>query len=705
MLQAPDVAAELARVVAGEHRSPHDVLGPHRGDTGWVVRVWRPGAEACALHSDLARLEMARVRDEGIFVAELAADPGAYQVEVTYPGGSTAVADDPYRFWPTLGDVDLHLIGEGTHRRLWDALGAHARRHEGVDGTAFAVWAPAARSVSVVGDFNGWNGRAHQMRLLGSSGVWELFVPGAGPDDHYKFEVHGSDGRVSLKADPLARAAELPPGAASIITTTSHVWGDAAWIDHRLRDDPVRAPLMIYEVHLGSWRPGLGYREIAPLLADHVIDLGFTHVELLPIAEHPFGGSWGYQVSSYYAPTARYGTPDDFRWFVDHLHQRGIGVIIDWVPAHFPRDAWALGRFDGSALYEHLDPRLGEHPDWGTFVFNYARNEVRNFLVANALYWVDEFHVDGLRVDAVASMIYLDYSRKPGQWVPNEREDGRISARLQFVRDLNVTLHGAHPGVLTIAEESTSWPAVTAPVHHDGLGFTHKWNMGWMHDTLDYLRHDPVHRKHHHRNLTFGLLYAYTENFVLPLSHDEVVHGKGPLIDKMAGDTWQKFANLRALYGWMWAYPGRKLLFMGSEIAQDRELAPRPQPRLAPPRPTSARRCQGLGASAQSRAARRAGAVGTRSATLRAFVGSMPMTASTASTASCGTPATAVGRLRASRTSPRFRATAIASACRSPDTGPRSSTRTRRGSGAPAMEARRASTPSESRGTASETPP
>jgi 1,4-alpha-glucan branching enzyme len=482
-----------------------------------------------------------------------------------------AVADDPYRFWPTLGDVDLHLIGEGTHRRLWDALGAHARRHEGVDGTAFAVWAPAARSVRVVGDFNGWNGRAHPMRLLGSSGVWELFVPGAGPEHHYKFEVNGSDGRVALKADPLARAAELPPGAASIITTSSHVWGDGVWIDHRLRDDPVRAPLTIYEVHLGSWRPGLGYREIAPLLADHVIDLGFTHVELLPIAEHPFGGSWGYQVSSYYAPTARYGTPDDFRWFVDHLHQRGIGVIIDWVPAHFPRDAWALGRFDGSALYEHLDPRLGEHPDWGTFVFNYARNEVRNFLVANALYWVDEFHVDGLRVDAVASMIYLDYSRQPGQWVPNERGGRENLGALQFIRDLNVTLHGAHPGVLTVAEESTSWPAVTAPVHHDGLGFTHKWNMGWMHDTLDYLRHDPVHRKHHHRNLTFGLLYAYTENFVLPLSHDEVVHGKGPLIDKMAGDKWQKFANLRALYGWMWAYPGRKLLFMGSEIAQDRE--------------------------------------------------------------------------------------------------------------------------------------
>ena len=572
MVRAPDVSAELARVATGAHRTPHDVLGPHRTEGGWVVRVWRPGAEDCALRTSAGdRVAMTRVHDAGIFAVELASNPGAYRVEVAYPGGWRATADDPYRFWPTLGDVDLHLFGEGTHQRLWEVLGAHARRHEGVDGTAFAVWAPSARSVRVVGDFNSWDGRLHPMRVVGSSGVWELFVPHAAPGQHYKFEVVGATGRLGLKADPMAQAAERPPGTASIITESRHVWGDAEWLEQRQRDDPVSRPLTIYEVHLGSWRQGLSYRELAPELADHVIDLGFTHVELLPVAEHPFGGSWGYQVSSYYAPTARYGTPDDFRWFVDHLHQRGIGVIVDWVPAHFPRDEWALGRFDGTALYEHLDPRLGEHPDWGTFVFNFGRNEVRNFLVANAMYWVDEFHIDGLRVDAVASMVYLDYSREPGQWVPNERGGRENLGALQFIRDLNVTLHGAHPGVLTIAEESTSWPAVTAPVHHGGLGFTHKWNMGWMHDTLDYLRHDPVHRKFHHRNLTFGLLYAYTENFVLPLSHDEVVHGKGPLIDKMAGDEWQKYANLRALYGWMYAYPGRKLLFMGSEIAQTRE--------------------------------------------------------------------------------------------------------------------------------------
>ncbi len=552
MVRGPDVAQDLARVAAGTHRTPHDVLGPHRVEGGWVVRVWRPGADECTLRMPQGgRVAMTREHEAGVFVADLASDPGAYQVEVVYPGGWRALADDPYRFWPTLGDVDLHLIGEGTHHRLWDVLGAHARRHEGVDGTAFAVWAPSARSVRVVGDFNSWDGRAHPMRMVGSSGVWELFVPGAAVGQHYKFEITGATGRVALKADPMARAAEVPPGTASIITESQHEWNDAAWIEHRQRDDPVQQPLSIYEVHLGSWRQGLGYRELARQLADHVIDLGLhprraaarrrasvrrlvglsgvellradralRHARRLPLVRRP-------------PPPAR------------HRRDRRLGA------GTLPRDDWALARFDGTALYEHLDPRLGEHPDWGTFVFNYARNEVRNFLVANALYWVDEFHVDGLRVDAVASMVYLDYSRKPGQWVPNERGGRENLGALQFIRDLNVTLHGAHPGVLTIAEESTSWPAVTAPVHHGGLGFTHKWNMGWMHDTLDYLRHDPVHRKHHHRNLTFGLLYAYTENFVLPLSHDEVVHGKGPLIDKMAGDEWQKFANLRALYGWM----------------------------------------------------------------------------------------------------------------------------------------------------------
>jgi 1,4-alpha-glucan branching enzyme len=469
---------------------------------------------------------------------------------------------------PWIGEVDLFLFNEGTHRRLYDLLGAHVRTVDGADGVTFAVWAPNARSVRAVGDWNHWDGRANPLSPVGKSGIWAGFVPSLRAGARYKYEVQGADGSLKLKADPMARQAEVPPANASVVTVSDHTWGDDAWIEARGRQDVVRRPLRIYEVHLGSWRPGLTYREAAEQLADYVADLGFTHVELLPVAEHPFGGSWGYQVTGYYAPTSRYGHPDDFRFFVDHLHQRGVGVLLDWVPAHFPRDDWALARFDGTALYEHADPRQGEHPDWGTLVFNYGRTEVKNFLVANARYWLDEFHIDGLRVDAVASMLYLDYSRKAGEWVPNKYGGRENLDAIQFLREMNTIVYAEHPGVLTIAEESTAWPMVSRPVDHGGLGFSHKWNMGWMHDTLSYFHHDPVHRKYHHRDLTFGLLYAFTENFVLPLSHDEVVHGKRSLIDKMPGDEWQKFANLRALYGWMWAYPGGKLVFMGGELAQ-----------------------------------------------------------------------------------------------------------------------------------------
>ena len=478
------------------------------------------------------------------------------------------MADAAAQFGPTLGEMDLHLFNEGTHRRLWEVLGSRVRRHQGVDGTSFAVWAPNARAVRVVGEWNHWDGRVHPMRPLGASGVWEVFVPGVGPGAHYKYEVEGADGSLRLKADPFAREAEVPPATASVVSESSYVWGDDEWMAARRATPVFDRPVRIYEVHAGSWRPGLGYRDLAEHLADYVVEQGFTHVEFLPLATHPFGPSWGYQVTGYFAPDARLGTPDDLRYLVDRLHQRGVGVILDWVPAHFPKDDFALARFDGTALYEHADPRQGEHPDWGTLVFNYGRTEVRNFLVANALYWLDEFHVDGLRVDAVASMLYLDYSRDDGEWIPN-RWGGRENVdAIEFLRMFNTTVFAEHPGVLTAAEESTSWPMVSRPVESGGLGFSHKWNMGWMHDTLAYFAHDPVHRRWHHRNLTFGLLYAFTENFVLPLSHDEVVHLKGSLLTKMPGDEWQRFANLRALLAWMWAYPGGKLLFMGGEIAQ-----------------------------------------------------------------------------------------------------------------------------------------
>ncbi len=568
-----DLAAEARLLTDGVHRDPHRVLGPHPEGEVTMVRAFHPDAlEVSVAHPD-GVVRMKRVDDSGLFEAEVPVTelPG-YRLRFRTADTEWEL-DDAYRFLPTLGDIDLHLIGEGTHYRLWERLGARVIDHQGVRGTAFAVWAPLARGVSLVSDTNGWDERTLPMRSLGASGVWEIFIPNVGAGMRYKFRVLGADGRSVLKADPLARAAEPPPATASVVTESAHTWNDSEWVARRAVVDPTVRPLSIYEVHLGSWRRGgdgsvLSYRELAGQLARHCERMGFTHVELLPIAEHPFGGSWGYQVSSYYAPTSRYGTPDDLRWFVDHLHQHGIGVIVDWVPAHFPRDEWALARFDGTALYEHADPRRGAQPDWGTLVFNFGRNEVRNFLVANALFWIEEFHIDGLRVDAVASMLYLDYSRQPGEWEPNQYGGRENLEAIAFIKEFNEQVHARHPGVMTIAEESTAWPAVSRPTASGGLGFTFKWNMGWMHDTLDYISKDPVFRRYHQQQLTFGVWYAWAENFILPLSHDEVVHLKASLIGKMPGDRWQRFANLRALFGWMWAHPGKKLLFMGGEFAQ-----------------------------------------------------------------------------------------------------------------------------------------
>jgi 1,4-alpha-glucan branching enzyme len=470
------------------------------------------------------------------------------------------------------GEIDLYLAGEGRHERLYDVLGAHVRD----DGVSFAVWAPNARGVSVVGDFNGWE--PTPMRMLGDSGIWEVVVEHAEPGHRYKFDVVQVDGTSKLKVDPFAFATEVPPQTASVVFRPEHEWTDDAWLADRRATEPHDRPMSIYEVHLGSWRRNplednrsLTYRELAQELADYALDLGFTHVELLPVMEHPFSGSWGYQVTGFFAPTSRFGTPDDFRWFVNYLHERGLGVILDWVPAHFPRDDWALARFDGTALYEHDDPRRGAHPDWGTLVFNFGRHEVRNFLLASALFWLREFHVDGIRVDAVASMLYLDYSRREGEWVPNVFGGNEDLDAVAFLKELNEVVHGRESGVVSAAEESTAWPGVSRPTYLGGLGFGFKWNMGWMHDTLDYFRRDPIYRRYHHHQLTFSLMYAFSENFILPLSHDEVVHSKGSLAGKLPGDRWQQLANLRALYAYMWAHPGKKLLFMGGELAQSAE--------------------------------------------------------------------------------------------------------------------------------------
>jgi 1,4-alpha-glucan branching enzyme len=553
---------------------PHRILGAHEAEGGVVVRTYRPDARAVRVQP--AGVDATLKDPEGLWEALLpkAKLPLEYELEVEYADGTFTVRD-PYAFLPTLGDLDLHLLKEGQLEQLYEKLGAHLREIDGVTGTGFAVWAPNARSVSVVGDFNSWDGRLHPMRSLGSSGIWELFIPGIEEGATYKFEIRTQDGRLRLKADPVAFAAEVPPANASKVHRSKHEWSDGKWLERRAKSDALREPMSIYEVHLGSWRRNtlednrsLNYLELADELSAYVADLGFTHVELMPIMEHPFAGSWGYQVTGYYAPTSRFGTPDDFRTFVDRMHANGIGVLLDWVPAHFPRDDWALALFDGTHLYEHADPRRGAHPDWGTLIFNLSRDEVKNFLLANGLYWLKEHHADGLRVDAVASMLYLDYSRKEGEWLPNEYGGRENLEAVEFVKRMNEIVYSREPGVTTAAEESTAWPGVSQPTYLGGLGFGFKWNMGWMHDTLTYFQKDPVYRSFHHHTLTFSLVYAFSENFILPLSHDEVVHGKRSLLDKMPGDRWQKFANLRSLYGYMWAHPGKKLLFMGGELAE-----------------------------------------------------------------------------------------------------------------------------------------
>ncbi|OFR87261.1 glycogen-branching enzyme [Micrococcus sp. HMSC067E09] len=578
----------LAAVAQGRHYAPHDVLGahPHPDGTAVTYRVLRPlaGTVEVVRAGDGVRVELEHEHD-GVFVgvapipAAAGVSAGDYRVHVAYPVGEDGALgdveeqDDPYRHLPTVGELDLHLIAEGRHERLWEALGARVRRSDdgAVVGTSFAVWAPNARAVRVVGDHNGWSGRVQAMRSLGASGVWELFVPGVGHGTRYKYEILGVDGHWRQKADPLARWTEVPPATASRVWDSEYTFRDREWMQRRAQTDPHEQPLSVYEVHLGSWRPGLGYRELAEQLVEYVTWLGFTHVEFLPPAEHPFGGSWGYQVTGFYAPTSRFGTPDEFKHLVDALHAAGIGVIVDWVPAHFPKDEFALGRFDGSCVYEHPDPRRGEHPDWGTYVFDYGRPQVRNFLVANALYWLEEFHIDGLRVDAVASMLYLDYSRNEGEWEPNVHGGNHNLEAIAFLREVNTTAYRSHPGIHMIAEESTAFEGVSAPVDAGGLGFGKKWNMGWMHDTLAYLGEDPVNRSWHHGQWTFSMVYAYSENYVLPLSHDEVVHGKGSLLTKIPGDRSVQLATLRAYFAYMWAHPGKKLLFMGGEYAQPSE--------------------------------------------------------------------------------------------------------------------------------------
>ena len=583
-------ATDVDALVEGRHPDPFAVLGPHvcpeGGVTTVAIRAFLPGAIAVEVRPDergVAPSEMARLHPAGLFEATFpgCAAPFRYRLAVTEAPGRVREIDDPYRFASTLSDFDRLLLGEGTHYQAYEKLGAHTAVLDGVTGVVFAVWAPNARRVSVVGDFNGWDGRRHPMRRHPGAGIWELFVPALGEGSRYKFEIVGQEGGLlALKADPFAFEFEVEePRTASVVASLDgYSWGDGAWTAERGRRNAVDAPIAIYEVHLGSWRrvPEQGnrfltYRELGEALGDYVRDLGYTHVELLPAGEHPFYGSWGYQQIGAFAPTRRYGTATDFMAFVDALHQRGIGVILDWVPAHFPRDPHGLVFFDGTHLYEHADPRRQDQADWGTLVFNYGRHEVANYLIGNALYWLERYHLDGLRVDAVASMLYLDYSKRAGEWLPNRHGGNENLEAIAFLRRLNEVVYHYHPTTMTIAEESTSWPMVSRPTYVGGLGFGFKWNMGWMHDVLDYMQHDPVHRKYHHNRLTFGLLYAWHENFVLPLSHDEVVHGKGSLHGKMPGDDWQRFAGLRALYGFMYGHPGKKHLFMGGEFGQTRE--------------------------------------------------------------------------------------------------------------------------------------
>jgi len=574
--------AELDSLIQVRHRSPHQLLGMHPlGDgSGVVVRAFVPNAAYVEIHpvheKNQPRIKLERLHEAGLFegISREAKRVYAYDLVITDYRGNVRRTRDPYSFLPTLGEMDLYLFGEGNERRIYDKLGAQLKVIDGMAGTSFAVWAPNAQRVSVVGDFNGWDGRYHAMRSLGASGVWELFVPGLGEGTLYKYEIRDVHGALVLKTDPYGFFFEPAPKNASIVwDNRKFKWTDDAWLKKRAEQNPFRSPLSIYEVHLGSWRrksafESLSYREIAWPLVDYVRKMNFTHVEFLPVSEHAFYPSWGYQVTGFYSTTSRYGTPDEFQYLVNALHEAGIGVLIDWVPAHFPRDDWALARFDGTALYEHEDPRKGAHQDWGTLIFNYGRHEVRNFLAANALFWCDRFHLDGLRVDAVASMLYLDYSRREGEWLPNQFGGRENLEAVEFLRHFNHLVHTEHPGVITIAEESTAWPLVTRPPYLGGLGFTFKWNMGWMHDTLGYFGRDPVYRKYHQNDLTFAMLYHHHENFILPLSHDEVVHGKGSLLGRMPGDDWQQFANLRCLLAYQWLFPGKQILFMGGEFGQ-----------------------------------------------------------------------------------------------------------------------------------------
>lgn len=591
MMMKPTVILEEAwRIVRAEHHDPFSLLGAHvikHGSAPAVaVRVFYPDAISAEVIEQEKGGEpkaslMTRIIDEGFFEAVFPSrkDVFQYEVRVHRKDGGIDTFHDPYSFLPALSEFDLYLFNAGDHHRIYEKLGAHSVEINGFHGVLFAVWAPSAKGVSVIGSFNGWDRRRHAMRVLGSSGVWELFIPGLREGELYKFQIKTRQGAILDKSDPYAFEMELRPSTASRINfLEGFAWGDASWLKEREKKEQSSKPMSIYEVHLGSWaripeegNRWLTYRELAENLVEYVLKRGFTHLELMPVMEHPFDGSWGYQVTGYFAPTSRFGRPQDFMYFVDYCHQHGIGVILDWVPAHFPKDMYALALFDGTHLYEHEDPRKGEHQDWGTYIFNYGRHEVRNLLISNALYWIDRYHVDGLRIDAVASMLYLDYSRKHGEWLPNQYGGRENIEALQFLKQLNGVVHHYYPGVLTIAEESTAWPGVTNSMEHGGLGFDLKWNMGWMHDTLLYFSKDPIHRSHHQGDLTFALLYAFTERFLLPLSHDEVVHGKRSLLEKMPGDDWQKFANLRALYALMFAFPGKKLLFMGMELGQRNE--------------------------------------------------------------------------------------------------------------------------------------
>ena len=584
----PTVSKEDVESIARNlHHDPFHILGPHQVKIGratrWVIRAWLPDAEKVfvRLPRTKEKTPMVSVHNEHFFEVVMAdwKELCNYQFHIIAHNGHERYVHDPYFFMPQLTEEDLYLFGMGDHHKIYEKLGAHCLTVDGVEGVHFAVWAPNARNVSVVGNFNQWHGGKHQMRVLGSSGVWELFIPQIAPGEVYKYEIKDQSGNIMLKSDPYGFQHEIRPKTASVVCDINkYEWQDAGWMEKRRGTDPLDKPISVYEVHLGSWRRDpaeserfLSYQELADQLIPYVVDMGYTHIELMPVAEHPFDGSWGYQVTGYFSPTSRYGFPADFQYFVDQCHQHNIGVILDWVPAHFPRDAHGLARFDGSALYEHQDPRRGEHADWGTLIFNFGRNEVRNFLIANALFWFDKYHIDGIRVDAVASMLYLDYSREEGQWIPNEFGGRENLHAIDFIKKCNELIFGYFPGALSIAEESTAWPGVSKPTYLGGLGFNLKWNMGWMNDFLTYFSKEPIHRRYHHNMITFALLYAFNENFMLVLSHDEVVHGKRALLDKMPGDFWQKFANLRTLLGFMFGHPGKKLLFMGAEFGQWQE--------------------------------------------------------------------------------------------------------------------------------------